>query len=82
MRFRTIICTALLALTFSVTAFGAEHTAQVVSFGHSVDTDAAIELTGSKVITDDFSFKMPDGWSGNCVMVADGSSYELSLIHI
>ena len=58
MRFRTIICTALLALTFSVTAFGAEHTAQVVSFGHSVDTDAAIELTGSKVITDDFSFKM------------------------
>ena len=77
MRFRTIICTALLALTFSVTAFGAEHTAQVVSFGHSVDTDAAIELTGSKVITDDFSFKMPDGWSGNCVMVADGSSYEI-----
>ena len=77
MRFRTIICTALLALTFSVTAFGAENTAQVVSFGHSVDTDAAIELTGSKVITDDFSFKMPDGWSGNCVMVADGSSYEI-----
>ncbi len=77
MRFRTLICTALMALTFSVTAFGAEHTAQVVSFGQSVDSDAAIELTGSKVITDDFSFKMPSGWSGNCVIVPGESVYEI-----
>ena len=78
MRFRTIICTALLALTFSVTAFGAEHTAQVVSFGHSVDTDVAIELLPvQRLLQTIFSFKMPDGWSGNCVMVADGSSYEI-----
>lgn len=75
MRFRAFICAAVMALTFSATAFGAEHTAQVVSF--SLDADAAVELTGSKVITDDFSFKMPDGWSGNCIMVPGDSSYEI-----
>lgn len=74
MRIRTFICAAVMSMAFSATSFGAEHTAQIVSFGNA---DAAIELTGSKVITDDFSFKMPDGWSGNCIMVPGDSSYEI-----
>ncbi len=57
MRFRTIICTALLALTFSVTAFGAEHTAQVVSFGHSVDTDAPLNLPVQRLLQTIFLLK-------------------------
>lgn len=75
MRFRTFICAALFTAAFSMTSLAADHSVQVVSFGTESGGDTAIELNSSKVITEDFSFKVPDGWKGTCVLVPDGDSY-------
>lgn len=75
MHFRTFICAALFTAAFSMTALASEHSVQVVSFGSENSSDTAIELNSSKVITEDFSFKVPDGWKGTCVLVPDDDSY-------
>lgn len=77
MHIRTFICTALFTLALSMTVFAEDHSAQVVSFCEETDTVLAIELTGQKVITEDFSFKMPKDWGGSCLMVPAESGYDI-----
>lgn len=77
MRFRTFICTAFFTAALTISAQAAGQSVQVLSFGSESSSELAIELNGSKVITDDFSFKVPDGWKGNCVLVQDGDVYDI-----
>ena len=76
MKLKALICTAFFAITCSVTSFGAENTAQVVSFSEESD-GMAVELTGSKVITEDFSYKLPRDFGRSCVIVPDSRSQEI-----
>jgi len=55
--------------------FAEDHSAQVVSFSEGTDEVLAIELTGQKVITEDFSFKMPKDWGGSCLLIPEDSGY-------
>lgn len=76
MRLKALVCSAFFVLACSFTSFGAENTAQVVSF--SEDSEGmAVELTGSKVITEDFSFKLPKGFERSCVMIPGDRSSEI-----
>ena len=36
-----------------------------------------IELTGTKVITEEFSFKLPEEWDHTCLLIPSGNSYEI-----
>ena len=76
MNFRTIICSAAASILFAMPAFAAD-SIQVLSFSEQNSDDFSIKLTGSKVITDDFSFKIPKEWSSELVMTQNGVSYDI-----
>lgn len=74
---KQLLCSIIITLSVAATAYGSTYTAQTIKIASSEISDTAIEITNSKVITDNFSFKVPEGWAGNCVAVHNGSSLEL-----
>lgn len=66
--------TALFILSFTITAYAANSPQTIHAFSES---NTVVELTGSKIITDNFSFKMPERWKGSCVLVQNQDSWEL-----
>lgn len=77
MRLKTWICTALLTMIFNTSVFAAVTPVQMVSFSQDTSEELVIELTGTKVITEDFSFKLPEEWDTDCVLVPNQNSYEI-----
>lgn len=77
MRLKTWICTALFTLIFSTSALAGINSVQVVSFSQETMGNLGIELTGKKVITEDFSFKFPESWDTPCVLVPSEHNYEI-----
>lgn len=78
MHIKQILCTVFITLSTAATAYGATYTAQTITIASVTNSeDTAIEVTNAKVITDDFSFKVPDGWAGNCIVVPETDSFEL-----
>ena len=69
MHFKTFFCAALFTVMLSVHAAAGEHTAQMVGFSVESGDSSAIHLTSQKAITESFSFKLPKGWDGQCVLV-------------
>lgn len=65
MHFKTWISTALLSILFSTSVFAAEA------------SDTELTVTGSKVITEDFSFKLPDHWEHSFTLESSENSCEL-----
>ena len=59
MKSKLFLCAALAAALYVTPSYAADYSAQVVSFSQEDPDNLSIELTGSKVITDDFSFKLP-----------------------
>ncbi len=56
MKSKLFLCAALAAALYVTPSYAADYSAQVVSFSQEDPDNLSIELTGSKVITDDFSF--------------------------
>ena len=79
MHIKTWICTAIFTLIFSTSALAAAGSIQVVGFSQMEEATEkpVIELTGAKVITEDFSFQLPDEWEHACVLVPSDNSYEI-----
>lgn len=77
MHFKTWICTAILSMIFSTSVFASTSSVQMVRASQYSGEELMIELTGTKVITDDFSFKFPSGWDIPCVMIHNDNSYEI-----
>lgn len=77
MHIRTTICAALISLACALPTFAADCSAQIVSFSEESSQDFSAALTGSKVITDGFSFKIPKNWTDRLVMVQDGECYDI-----
>lgn len=77
MKSKIFFCAALAAALYITPSYAADYSAQVVSFSQSELDNLSIELTGSKVITDDFSFKLPSRTFSKLIMVQDGNSYKV-----
>lgn len=77
MTIKHLVCTTLLTLSLAMTTYGAVNTTQTITAASEDQSGDAIELTGSKVITDDFSFKVPDDWKGACMLIQDGDNLEV-----
>lgn len=80
MGFKTMACAFTLALSFTATAFGAEAAAIPQTLSSDIVTAAsneAVPLTGSKVITDDFSFVVPARWAGKCIILQDDDRLDM-----
>ena len=76
MKSKLFLCAALAAALYVTPSYAADYSAQVVSFSQEDPDNLSIELTGSKVITDDFSFKLPSQAFSKLIMVPSGDSYE------
>ena len=70
MKSKLFLCAALAAALYVTPSYAADYSAQVVSFSQE-DPD------NSKVITDDFSFKLPSQSFSRLIMVPNGDSYEV-----
>lgn len=77
MKSKLFLCAALAAALYVTPSYAADYSAQVVSFSQEDPDNLSIELTGSKVITDDFSFKLPSQEFSRLIMVPNGDSYEV-----
>ncbi len=77
MKSNLFFCAALAVALYVTPSYAADYSAQVVSFSQDEPDNISVELTGSKVITDDFSFKLPTGMYSKLVMVQNGDSYEI-----
>lgn len=77
MKSNLLFCAALAAALYFTPAYAADYSAQVVSFSKNEPDEFSIELTGSKVITDDFSFKIPSSMYSKLVMVQNENSYDI-----
>ena len=77
MKSKLFLCAALAAALYVTPSYAADYSAQVVSFSQEDPDNLSIELTGSKVITDDFSFKLPSQSFSRLIMVPNGDSYEV-----
>ena len=71
MKSKLFLCAALAAALYVTPSYAADYSAQVVSFSQE-DPD-----NRSKVITDDFSFKLPSQSFSRLIMVPNGDSYEV-----
>ena len=76
MKSKLFLCAALAAALYVTPSYAADYSAQVVSFSQEDPDNLSIELTGSKVITDNFSFKLPSQEFSRLIMVPSGDSYE------
>lgn len=79
MRIKQLLCTIVLTFATAATAYGSTYTAQTIKITSDAVPTGAVNVTDTKIITDSFSIKIPDGWNGNCVAVPDEMS--LSLYH-
>ena len=70
MKSKLFLCAALAAALYVMPSYAADYSAQVVSFSQEDPDNLSIELTGSKVITDNFSFS-------RLIMVPNGDSSEV-----
>lgn len=78
MHVKHLFCTVFITLAVAVTAYGANYTAQTITVSTAENSEEnAIEIKNSKVITDSFSFKVPDGWAGNCIVVPVDGAFAL-----
>lgn len=77
MRTKFLLCTVMLTFAAATTTYAASYTAQTIKATAETVTDTVIETTKEKIITEDFSFKIPEGWAGHCVLLHNGDSLEL-----
>lgn len=77
MKSKLFLCAALAVALYVTPSYAADYSAQVVSFSQEDPDNLSIELTSSKVITDDFSFKLPSQAFSRLIMVPSGDSYEV-----
>ena len=77
MRIKQLLCTIILTFTTAATVYGSTYTAQTIKITSDAVPTGAIAVTDNKIITDNFSFKIPEGWNGNCVAVPDETSLSL-----
>ena len=80
MGFRNFACTLVLTFSFAGTAFGADAAAVPQTLSADMVTAAsneAVPLTGSKVITDEFSFEVPERWAGECVIIQNDDGLDM-----
>ncbi|MEG1144562.1 MAG: hypothetical protein RSE05_04230 [Clostridium sp.] len=77
MRAKFLLCTMLFSLTVAATAYGATYTAQTIKITSEAPSQEAIDVTDAKIITDDFSFKIPEGWVDYCSVIQCGTSLNL-----
>ena len=77
MHIKTWICTAIFTLIFSTSALADAGSVQVISFSQETTEEPVIELTGTKVITEDFSFQLPEEWENTCLLVPSANSCEI-----
>ena len=80
MGLKTFACALALTLSYTATAFGAEPQTALQTL--SSDTVAAaskeaIPMTGTKIVTDDFSFVVPERWTGKCVVLPTEQGLEV-----
>lgn len=77
MRTKHILCTIFLTLATAATTYGATYTAQTITIAAETTSAEAIDVTNSKIITEDFSFKVPEGWAGCSLVIQSGDSLEI-----
>lgn len=80
MGFRIFACTLVLTFSLAGTALGAEAPAVPQTLSSDMVTAAsneAVALTGSKVITDEFSFVVPEQWAGECVIIQNEDGLDM-----
>lgn len=80
MGLKTFACALALTLSYTATAFGAEpQTALQTLSSDMVEaaSNEAIPMTGAKIVTDDFSFVVPERWTGKCVVLPTEQGLEV-----
>ena len=80
MGLKTFACALALTLSYTVTAFGAEPQTALQTLSSDVveaASNEAIPMTGSKIVTDDFSFVVPERWTGKCVVLPTEQGLEV-----
>lgn len=77
MHTKHLLCTVFLTFATAATAYGATYTAQTITIFSETSSDSSIDVTDTKIITDDFSFKVPEGWAGCSVVVQGENTLEL-----
>lgn len=80
MGLKTFACALALTLSYTVTAFGAEPQTALQTLSSDVVEAASnevIPMTGSKIVTDDFSFVVPERWTGKCVVLPTEQGLEV-----
>lgn len=77
MTIKYLLCSTILTCSLTMTAYGAVSTPQTITAASSNQSSDVIELTGTKVITDYYSFKVPENWKGTCLMILDGDNLEV-----
>lgn len=77
MRARHILSAIFLTLAAAATTYGATYTAQTITIASETASSDAIDITDSKIITEDFSFKVPESWTGCSVVIQYEGSLEI-----
>lgn len=79
MYLNTLICAACLSAYFSASVFAAEASGTVTDIDTAPiqDSASAFKISGSKIITDDFSFQLPEHWSNFCTLSSDDDICEI-----
>ena len=80
MGLKTFACALALTLSYTVTALGAEPQTALQTLSSDVveaASNEAIPMTGSKIVTDDFSFVVPERWTGKCVVLPTEQGLEV-----
>lgn len=77
MTMKYLLCSTLLTCSLTMTAYGAANIPQTITAASVDQSSDVIELTGTKIITDHYSFKVPDNWKGSCLLVQNGDNLEV-----
>lgn len=77
MTMKYLLCSTILTCSLTMTAYGAANIPQTITAASADQSSDVIELTGTKVITDRFSFKVPENWKGACLLIQDGDDLEV-----
>lgn len=78
MYLKTLFCAAFLSAVFSTFVLAAEASdtalSDTASFQESV---SELKISGSKIITSDFSFQLPEHWVNFCTLISDDDVCEI-----
>lgn len=80
MGLKTFACALALTLSYTATAFGAEPQTALQTLSSdtvAATSNEAIPMTGTKIVTDDFSFVVPERWTGKCVVLPTEQGLEV-----